>query len=429
MLNKLLTFCVFFGCCFFNLFAQKTTFYKDIAPIINKHCQSCHYNQGNTPFVLDTYESIAYRIQTILKVIDENLMPPFPADTSYVKYYNQNVLTSNEKELIHKWVKTGMLKGKPFKNIHQNNNIVIKNKELEIPLLSNVSVKQHNEDIYIYKILDWQTDQSVWVEDYFFDIKSPFLHHAEILSLDSNYNTYNLADSLIITNLYESKYFKLDKYLFGWFPGSSCGVFPNGTHMKLDAKKSYLLVLHYISTNQNFIDSSRLLLYLKENQQQSRAIHEFAIHGTYRFLSENNRAVFIPANTIQTFHYSETVTSDLSVFSVYGHAHHLCKNMLAYAVTPNNDTIPLLKINDWKFNWQLTYRFEKYIKIPKDSEIHFYATYDNTINNPENRHNPPKDVYASFMADDEMMEFFLMYLDYQEGDELLKIDYRNNKLY
>lgn len=406
---------------------QNLSYYNNIHKIINEKCSSCHKVNGNTPFVLDSYESVATRIQTILKVVSDNIMPPFPADTSYVKYYNQNVLTLHEKINIQNWVLNGMKKGKTPSNKHQNKNKYKKNEEIKIPLLSNVSVKQQNEDVYIYKILDWQTDQTVLVNDYYFDIKSPFLHHAEILSLDSNYNTYHLADSLLITNLYESKYFKLDKYLFGWFPGSSCGIFPNGAHMKLEAKKSYLLVLHYISTNQEFVDSSRLLLYLNKYQQSSRAIHEFAIHGTYRFLSENNRAVFIPANTIQTFHYSKTVTSDLSVFAAYGHAHHLCKNMMAYAVTPNNDTIPLLKINDWKFNWQLTYRFEKYKKIPQGSVVHFFATYDNTINNPENMHNPPKDVYASFMADDEMMEFFMMYVDYQYGDEFNKIQYQDSQ--
>ncbi|MFN8262542.1 MAG: hypothetical protein U0T07_03370 [Chitinophagales bacterium] len=408
-------------------FAQTISYYKNIYPIIAKHCSVCHKNGENTPFVLDSYESVSSRIQTILKVVNDNIMPPFPADTSYVKYHNQNVLTRNEKKNIQNWITNGMKKGKtPKPNQTKNKINSIPKYNLELKLIPYNYISANNDDIYVYRILNWDFGKETSVVDYSFDIRSPYLHHAEILSL-SNDDTTILNDTLLFTNLYESKSFKLDKYLFGWFPGSTCGIFPVGTQMKLEAHKNYLLILHYIPTAQNFVDSSKFLMVLNKDSKPTRQIQEFAVHGTYQYLHDNNHGVFIPANTIQSFHYSKTVTSDMSVFAVYGHAHHLCKNMLAYAVTPQNDTIPLLKINDWKFNWQLTYRFDKYKKIPKDSEIHFFATYDNTANNSENMHQPPIDVYASFMADDEMMEFFMLYLDYQKGDELKKIQYMDNQ--
>ena len=111
----------------------------------------------------------------------------------------------------------------------------------------------------------------------------------------------------------------------------------------------------------------------------------------------------------------------MSVFEAYFHAHHLCTSMIAFAVTPHSDTIPILRINNWNFNWQMRYKFKKYLKIPENSIIHFIATYDNTLNNKQNTQIPPKDVMASFNADDEMMELFLLYLDYNPNDENILI--------
>ena len=182
-------------------------------------------------------------------------------------------------------------------------------------------------------------------------------------------------------------------------------------------------ILHYVPTAKTFVDSSRLILHTTTDKNL-REVHEFALHGTYKFLKSAPNQVFIPANTVKKFHFTEEVTYDMSAFAVYGHAHHLCKNMLAYAIDPNGDTIPLLRINDWKFDWQMSYRFDKYLIIPKGSVVHFFATFDNTSDNPENSHYPPKDVYASFMADDEMMEFFILHLNFQKGDGTFNIRYQ-----
>ena len=39
--------------------------------------------------------------------------------------------------------------------------------------------------------------------------------------------------------------------------------------------------------------------------------------------------------------------------SVFPHMHLLGKDLICYAVTPSNDTINLIKINNWNFEWQI----------------------------------------------------------------------------
>jgi hypothetical protein len=411
-------------CC--NLsWAASLNYYSDIQPIINRHCVSCHKEGENAPFVFSDYEDVAKRIPTILKVVNENIMPPWPADTAYVKFHNQNVLSASDKSILKKWAAAGMPKGKKV----SVKTAVVKSilpADIRLNIAPVDSAGNTNNDIYTYGILDWYFKEPVYIRDYTFKIKTPFLHHSEILSVKLDSFVRPESYGYTETGNYEYRKVNIDKYLLGWFPGSSCGIFPVGTRMTLEPDKKFMVILHYVATAQKFVDTSQLLIQTT-TKNDGREVNEFSVHGTYKHLSATNQSVFIPANTIQTFHFTETVTYDMSVFGVYGHAHHLCKNMLAYAVTPDGDTIRLLKINNWQFNWQLTYRFDKYRKIPEGSEVHFIATFDNTSDNPENQHNPPKDVYASFMADDEMMELFLLHLKYQPDDEKMIIQYNDKQ--
>tara|TARA_B110000908_G_scaffold136790_1_gene162175 strand:- start:63 stop:530 length:468 start_codon:yes stop_codon:yes gene_type:complete len=99
--------------------------------------------------------------------------------------------------------------------------------------------------------------------------------------------------------------------------------------------------------------------------------------------------------------------------------HLLGKDMVIYAVTPLNDTINLIKINKWDFEWQYSYFFEKFIKIPGGSIIYAKANYDNTVS-PSNP--IPVTVQSGFNTQDEMFIGGFQFLPYQLGDENISID-------
>ena len=110
--------------------------------------------------------------------------------------------------------------------------------------------------------------------------------------------------------------------------------------------------------------------------------------------------------------------------------HLLGKSFKAYAVTIKNDTIPLIKIDDWNFRWQYFYTFPKMKKIPKNSMIIVEAEFDNTENNVDNPFNPPKKIKRKKLGDgkgsmkttDEMLQFIITYLPYNLGDENISLE-------
>lgn len=400
-------------------------YYQDVYPIVSNKCFKCHNNSENAPFRLLTYYDVLNKKEIIKKVISEHIMPPVIIDTIFKNFENVILLSNHEREKILAWIDRGCEKGTVIK-VDSNKTESNSHAKIKISLDREHSLGNTPKDQYLFSIISLPINDSIIVSNYDFVIKNKYLHHAELLDLDTN--SKYIEDANILKEEYELKRYRddvrINRYLFGWFPGSTAGIFPNNTGMKLFGNRKYLLVLHYSPTIEDHKDKSYLNLF-QLNKTNYREILEYALYGTRRHIVNNRGEPFIKKDEIKTFHYEDIVKYDMSMFAVYFHAHHLCTNMIAYAITPSNDTINLLKIDDWNFNWQFTYRLDKYEKIPQGSIIHCIATYDNTSSNIENPNNPPKDVNASFFSDDEMLEFFILHLKSIEGDTGLKINYSN----
>ena len=213
-----------------------------------------------------------------------------------------------------------------------------------------------------------------------------------------------------------------------YLPGSEQTEYPTGIGGFNAKKKNIILVndFHYGPTPFEEKDSSYFNIYFSQTPPL-RKVQETQL-GTFG-ISKIQPPLIIPPNEIKKFTTRATITKNISILTINPHMHLLGKSFLAYAVTNNNDTIPLIKINDWNFRWQYFYTFEKMLKIPGGSEIIVEATYDNTINNPDNPFSPPKTISerigfngkGSMKTSNEMLQFIISYLPYKEGDENISL--------
>jgi hypothetical protein len=87
-----------------------------------------------------------------------------------------------------------------------------------------------------------------------------------------------------------------------------------------------------------------------------------------------------------------------------------------------SDSIPFLYIPKWSFHWQGFYTFQHIQKFSTGQTLWGKATFDNTVNNPDNPSSPPINVVAGEHTTDEMMVVFLAYANYQPGDENILLD-------
>jgi hypothetical protein len=138
----------------------------------------------------------------------------------------------------------------------------------------------------------------------------------------------------------------------------------------------------------------------------------------------NEGQLIIPTNQETTFTSDYDIPNivDVTLLDVSPHMHLLGKSISAWAVTPTNQTIPLIEIEDWDFHWQGFYDFRNPIRIPMGSTLMGSATYDNTSANPNNPNDPLQVVTAGESTTEEMMLIFFSWTYYAPGDESIVID-------
>ena len=67
----------------FSVYASQPDWSKNIASIMYSKCTSCHHEGGIAPFSLMTYQQANSKKSAILHNVEDNHMPPYPANTSF----------------------------------------------------------------------------------------------------------------------------------------------------------------------------------------------------------------------------------------------------------------------------------------------------------------------------------------------------------
>jgi uncharacterized membrane protein len=78
-------------------------FTKDIEPILDRHCITCHRPGGKAPMALTSYEQVSARAHAVENKVAKGSMPPGRAKVPR--------LTAAEKDLISRWVASGAPRG------------------------------------------------------------------------------------------------------------------------------------------------------------------------------------------------------------------------------------------------------------------------------------------------------------------------------
>src|SRR5580693_6610070 len=83
------------------------TFYKDVLPILQDHCQSCHRPGEVAPMPLVTYEETRPWAQGISHAVEMKMMPPWFADPKYGHFANDPSLTEQQIATLLAWAVAG----------------------------------------------------------------------------------------------------------------------------------------------------------------------------------------------------------------------------------------------------------------------------------------------------------------------------------
>lgn len=422
--------------------------YSDhIAPIIHKNCAPCHRPGEAGSFSLLTYKDIQSRAKLIKFVTQTRYMPPWPADASYSHFINEKILNEPEIALIEKWVDNGCPIGDSTKMPKPPDfpaGSQLGKPDLVIKLRDIYKIKGNGKDLFLLMRVPYQIPNDTFIcaievipgnrklvhhvnaqlLSYEFHKKKNVFKGNTVVDIETFPDLLQAYMALDLPNDDRTTFPTLTQSVTNYLPGVTPPVYPDGIGgFKMVRKGAiFLKDIHYGPSRVDTTDQTAFNVFFAKHAP-SRPTQEFQM-GTFG-ISPTVPPLVIPPETVMTFHSDYRLPSAISVLTINPHMHLLGKKFLAYAVTSQNDTIPLIRINKWDFRWQYFYTFKKMLKIPGGSTIHIEGVFDNTRQNPNNPFSPPRLIAereGSMRTSDEMFQFIVTYLPYRFGDENISLE-------
>ena len=403
---------------------------EDISPIIYNNCTSCHRAGQIGAFLpLTSYEEVfnnRFLIAYAIASDDESrhgepIMPPWPPDREYSTLIGERYLTEDEIHLILDWIEEEASQGDPELEYPMPDFPVgsaIGTPDVVIEMQEPYFIAGNYEDDYRCFILETSFTEPIDLSAMeFIPGNLEAVHHAIIVAVPGG-----SADGLDAADPgYGYECFgdfgtnNISDFLGGYAPGLLAREWPQGLAQQIPVNSDLIMQVHYAPLNTDQTDQSFINIFFKDEPVE-------------RYVKEHlmiNFQFFLPPNVTTEVTATWDIGQDISLIQFLPHSHLLGKTWEIYATT-SIETIPLIRINDWNFDWQSWYSPEYMIHLPAGSMVHASCIYDNTSDNPNNPYDPPEGTFWGDSTTDEMFFVPFRYVDYQDGDELIYLGNEDN---
>ncbi len=414
------------------LHAQTTiSWATEVAPILYDHCVTCHRAGGVGAFPLETWTDAQLNAESMLHAVETRRMPPWRAEPSYRHFKDENYLSDSEIQTIADWVNGGQMPGDlsqapPLPNFQNGSQLSAVDLSLLTP---QYTVAQNTDEYRAFAIPTGITTDKFFNEIEILPGNDGIIHHI-VLYTDPT-NEALLRDQAdpgpgFQTNGMVGNITQNAELIGEWTPGGTPIKLPPNFGYRIPKNGYFIVELHFAPNHQGQTDEgSTINLRLATNPD--REVYYGVLTYGDSLDGLVNPPFLIPANTEHTL-IADLPTSwlspvPLSVLSLTPHAHVVGKSFKAYSYRPGfTDTIPLINIPKWDFYWQGTYTLRKPLRLNTNRVTRAEVTYDNTVNNPQNPHDPPQDVWWGEKTSDEMLYLFASVVTYKLGDENIILD-------
>jgi len=400
--------------------AQDPVWAPDVASIIYTHCSSCHHEGSIGPFPFMSYSDVAGHALSVQEVVYWKYMPPWPADPDYRHFAHENVLTQGEIDAIVDWVDLGLPFGDPGEEpdppVFMPGGSLLDTIHFQVAI--DPYTLQDNIDEYRWFVIPNPFPTTVYVNAIeVFPGLDDAVHHADISYDNTGQSLANdLADPLpgFDLNTGSPTY---SYYMNAWQPGGDVVRYPPQWGIAVPPGADFVIEIHYGPGHQGEVDSTVMNLEFVTGTG-IRPVNVGWLLGHDDMI---DGPLWIPANTVRTFHHAYVNPSHRSFVSICPHMHRIGTAFTVW-YEYGGDSIPLIRIPEWDFHWQRYYTFQTVQPIPAGAVIKSIGVYDNTVFNEDNPNDPPQNVGAGSTTDAEMFLCYFIWTDYQPGDETIVMD-------
>ncbi len=389
------------------------TYTKDVAPIVQKNCQTCHRAGEAAPFPLLTYEEARPWASSIKLVVQQKIMPPWFADPAYGHFSNDRALTAKEISTLVAWANAGAPEGDPKDapppvNFVEGWGIPKPDKIFELPRAFAVPASGMVE--YQYVIFPTGFTEDKWVQmaearptersvvhhiiayvrepgsNYFKDQKTGVFFEAPPPQADEKTDRSALPSD----------------FLVGYAPGQPAEILSPGQAKLIKAGSDIVLEVHYTPTGKATTDRTRVGIVFAKEPPKERVLTLSASNGTFKIP---------PGDPNHRVDASFEVLRDVKLSSLHPHMHMRGKDFGYRLVFPNGETRTILRVPAYNWRWQLWYNLAEPIALPKGTKIECTAHFDNSPNNPENPDATKTVIWGQQNWDEMMVGFFNLVFD------------------
>ncbi|HWZ33799.1 MAG TPA: hypothetical protein VNX18_20810 [Bryobacteraceae bacterium] len=373
--------------------AATPTFSKDVAPILNKNCASCHRPGDIGPMPLLTYEQARPWARSIREKVSLGQMPPWHSVDPHGTFSNDRRLSDADKKTLIDWASNGAPEGNPKDlpsapkfaegwEIGQPDAVFTMEKPYSVPDKGTISYQymqiptNFTEDKWVQAIEVRPGTRSV-VHHVLVFVRDPgtpvrLMSFVPVAPKSAGPGARNQGASgggpgnLIATTA----------------PGTNAMTFEPGMAVKVKAGATLVLQIHYTANGKAATDQTSVgMIYAKEPPR----------------LEIHNSAFMQPMFKIPAGADNEAVDSaiefkeDVHVTALFPHTHLRGKSWEYRLTYPDGRTDVVLAVPHYDFNWQTYYVFAKPLAVPKGSRLDATAHYDNSTSNKWNP-DPTADV-------------------------------------
>jgi hypothetical protein len=382
-------------------------FYRDVLPVLQQHCQSCHRVDGIGPMPLETYDQVKRRATGIIRMVTTRKMPPWFADPRFGHFANDPSLTPGQIAMLRSWVDEGTPLGDshdapPPRQFAGGWNIPKPDQIVKMPVAVDIPASGTVE--YTYEIVHTGFTEDKWVQLSQVLPSSPqFVHHAVIYIRppDSDWlrnapvGVPFTASSLNDENLRHQAHWTTSDMLLVYAPGSSPDSWPATMAKFIPAGSDLVFQIHYTTNGHAGADQTSVGMVFAKQPPSQRVIT----------LQLTNDHFLIPpgADDFPVEVYG-TMPNDCTLLSFFPHMHLRGKRFEYNIIHADKSKETLLRVN-YDFYWQLSYRLATPRFLKAGTELQAIGWFDNSTNNP---HNPDasKAVRWGDQTTDEMMVGF-----------------------
>ena len=390
---------------------RPVTFNRDVAPILQKHCQSCHRPGQAAPMPLLSYRDARPWAKAIRNAVASHKMPPWFADSRYGHFSNDPSLLPAEIDTVVSWANDGALEGDPQdlpppvewpkSGWPESGWQIQPDAAVSLPPHS-VPAKGTAQWTYVTVATGFAKD--TWVTSIEILPGDPaVLHHAGVF-------VKRHMPGEPAAGVAEDPPAGLSALIALYVPGFR--VMDYRVHhaaQLIPAHTDLVVQLHYTPNGKEVTDLTRIGFTLAKEPPQRRFI-------TYspQPAAISDRNVFrIPAGDPNwssppvdgVFH----VDAELVWF--LPHMHLRGKDMTYSLTRPGGKPEIVLSVPNYDFVWQTGYDAASPIPVTRGTRLHVDAHYDNSMNNLANP-DATRDVYGGTQTSEEMMvPFFGVVVD------------------